>query len=69
MPNGDKTEVSHKEYNVAWCDERHRKIDKEFQSVWEKLKKQDSLMWGMVLTLIGNLGGVIAIFVKITLGS
>ncbi len=47
----------------------HKKIDKEFQSVWEKLKKQDSLMWGMILTLVANLGGVVAIFIKITLGS
>lgn len=58
MPNGDAAHPQ--EYNLDWCNERHQRIQDEFNSVWEKLRRQDGLLWGLLLALIGNFGGVIA---------
>lgn len=62
MPNGD---THADEYNAAWCEERHQKIAEEFNSVWAKIRRQDNLMWGTLITLIGNLGGIIATLITL----
>jgi len=69
MPNGHNTE-----YNPDWCWDRHRKIEKQLDSmgqyiektqdeVWNKIRSQDRLLWGIMLALIGNMGGVAATLV------
>jgi hypothetical protein len=65
MPNGDTQAAG---YNPAWCKEKHRKIDEQFESVWAKFRRQDNLMWGILLALVGNLGGVIATLVSTLAG-
>jgi hypothetical protein len=57
MPNGH-------EYNQGWCDERHKKIGEEFHAVWEKIRIVDNRLWAVLVLLIANLGGVIALFFK-----
>jgi hypothetical protein len=66
MPNGDT--VQPREYNPAWCKEKHRKIDEQLESVWAKFRRQDNLLWGILLALVGNLGGVIATLVSTLAG-
>ena len=72
MPNG------HREldlYNPEWCKERHMKIDlalenrrleneKRFDEVWDAIRRQYSMLWGVVGLQLTILGGIIAILVK-----
>lgn len=60
MPNGDE---KNGQYNSEWCDERHSKITTEFDKVWDKIRRQDNLLWAIFVALLGNLGGVIATLV------
>lgn len=60
MPNGHDTA-----YNAAWCRDKHEKIDKRFDDVWNKFTRQDRLLWGIMLALIGNLGGVMATLITL----
>lgn len=61
MPNGDEQTG---EYNPAWCKKEHERVDQEFVQVWDKFKRQDRLMWGTMLALIGNLGGIITLLAQ-----
>ncbi len=58
MPNGNG-EV----YNAAWCRKTHERVDENIDRIWDKFRTQDRLMWGVMLALIGNLGGVAATLV------
>jgi hypothetical protein len=60
MPNGDG-----ETYNPAWCREKHDRIDHQIESIWEKFRRQDTLMWGIMLALVANLGGIVATLLKV----
>ena len=47
------------DYKKDWCDERHEKIGKEFDAVWDKFKTIEARLWIIILLLVFNLGGVI----------
>ena len=65
MPNGPETNMD--SYCRSWCDERHKRIDEEFTTLWsriETLKGQISslgkmatgILVGLVLNLLGIIG-------------
>ena len=61
MPNGD----SHNpRYNFMWCREKHTEIDKEFMAVWKRVEKMESKLWGIIILLLVNVGGIIGILIK-----
>jgi hypothetical protein len=64
MPNGNGNGEEKYTFNPAWCKERHDRIDEEFHKVWDRFKRIDSLMWGILLSLVGNMGGIIAILIQ-----
>lgn len=52
------------DYIQKWCDERHTAIDREFKSVWKRVDALQRLFWSVLIVLIANLAGIIAILVK-----
>lgn len=69
MPDG-RRESDH--YNARWCKERHEKIDqdiknirldkeKEFIKVWDAIRRQSNMLWGIMGLQLTILGGIIAI--------
>ena len=52
------------EYNKEWCDERHQFIEKEFVKVWTKIKTFDARLWAIIVLLVFNIGGIIAVLLK-----
>ena len=61
MPNGD----SHNPiYNFMWCREKHTEIDKEFLAIWNRVEKMESKLWGIIILLLVNVGGIIGILIK-----
>ena len=47
------------EYNEKNCDERHDKLEKELENVWNRFKTLDGRLWAIIVLLVFNLGGVI----------
>jgi len=69
MPNGI-------EYNQKWCKERHDEIEKELEKVWGEYgfgavwKRMDAIekkLWAIIIALIGNMGGIIALLLKLSI--
>lgn len=69
MPNGEEA------YNVEWCRDKHKSIDREFkevkdnhkddiENVWSQIRRQNNMLWGVMGLLLMNFGGVIAILVQ-----
>ncbi len=52
------------DYNEKWCEERHDKIEKEFDNVWAKLKNQDNRLWSIIVLQLVVLGGIIGVIIK-----
>ena len=72
MPNGRRESDL---YNPEWCKERHMKVDlalenirldneKKFDEVWDAIRRQHGMLWGVVGLQLTILGGIIAILVK-----
>ena len=71
MPNGRReTDL----YNPEWCKERHEKIDqaleniriekeKKFDGVWDAIRRQYGLLWGILAGQLVIMGGIIAVLV------
>lgn len=51
------------DYIQRWCDERHKKIDEEFDIMWGKIKTLEGRVWSILLLLVANLAGVITTLV------
>jgi len=51
--NGEMT------FNPKLCDERHTKIDKEFEDVWIEIKNQRNKLWAIIMLLVANLASLI----------
>lgn len=68
MPDGDGSGRRQDAYNADWCQERHEHIDKEFKMVWSKMDSMQRTLMGIALTLIANLGGIIATLIILTTG-
>jgi len=47
-----------------WCREKHTEIDKEFMAVWKRVEKMESKLWGIIILLLVNVGGIIGILIK-----
>lgn len=65
MPNGDNA------YNYRWCREKHDDIDREFgrvektfDTVWGAIRSLDRKLWGIIVLLVINFGGIIGILIK-----
>jgi hypothetical protein len=58
MPNGDN------QYNYDWCSDKHRRIDNTFSDVWESIRALDKKLWGIIVLLLVNAGGIIGILIK-----
>lgn len=56
--------VNKNQYNYRLCEERHEKIEKEFDAVWEKLKAFENRLWAVIILQITLLVGVFGIFLK-----
>lgn len=52
-------------FNTKLCDERHEVIDREFKKVWTRVGNMDARIWGVMILLLMNLGGIIAIITKL----
>ena len=50
------------EYNKEWDDERHDKIEKELETVWNRFQTLEGRLWIIILLLVFNLGGIILRF-------
>ena len=71
MPNG-RRESDY--YNQKWCRERHEKIDqalenirinkeKKFEEAWDAIRRQYSLLWGILAGQLVIMGGIIAVLI------
>ena len=66
MPNGDQ-------FNPKWCQDKHREIDRKFDdvwgergfaAVWRRMDNIERKLWLIILGLVGNLGGIVAMLIK-----
>lgn len=53
------------DYNKDWCDERHDKIEREFDKMWKRIKTFDARLWAIIVLLVFNFGGIIAILAHV----
>ena len=52
------------DYNEKWCNERHEFIEKEFDMVGLKIKTIEARLWAIIILLVFNFGGIIAVLLK-----
>lgn len=73
MPNGDDKHADI--YNREWCQDKHRVVDKEIKAikihhekdidnVWNQIRRQNGMLWGVMSILIMNLGGIVVILLQ-----
>ena len=69
MPNGRRESDL---YNPEWCKEKHAKIDqdienlrldneKKFYEVWDAIRRQYGMLWGILAGQLAIMGGIIAV--------
>jgi len=72
MPNGDGDE-----YNAKWCRAKHNEIKEDlakiwgehgFKAVWNKMDELDKKFFYIILGLTANMGGIIAVLLKMVIG-
>ena len=51
-------------YNWELCQDRHRKIEKMEAEMWTRLKAVENRWFLLMLALVANMGGVIALLIK-----
>lgn len=61
MPNGDG-------FNQSWCNERHKKIDKQFEEVWKKMSGINNKLWTIILGQVAILGGIVVALLRLNIG-
>jgi tetrahydromethanopterin S-methyltransferase subunit G len=70
MPNGDI------DYNQKWCKERHDEIEKEleriwgehgFGAVWKRMDNVEVKLWYIIIGLVFNMGGIVALLLEAVL--
>ncbi len=52
------------EFNAAWCREKHRVIDTKMDKVETRIDKVEARLWGIIVLLLVNLGGIIGVLLK-----
>lgn len=50
-------------YNYKLCEDRHKRIPKEFEKVWIKIKQLENRFLVILTLLIANLLGVVAVLI------
>ena len=71
MPNGHRESDY---YNPEWCKERHMKIDlvlenrrleneKKFDEVWDAIRRQNAMLWGILAGQLVIMGGIMAVLI------
>ena len=50
-------------FNWELCQDRHRKIENMEAEVWKRLKAVENRWYLLMLALVANMGGVIAILI------
>jgi len=53
-------------YNPEWCRERHEKNEKKFAEVWAAIRRQYSMLWGILAGQLVIMGGIIAVLITVT---
>ncbi len=75
MPNGSDGRRDYN-YNPRWCEDRHHEIDKKFDgiwgehgfgAVWNRMDNLEKKLWGIILGLALNLGGVVTLLLQMML--
>jgi len=54
------------EFDVRLCEERHKNIEKEFVAVWKRMNGTEKKLWAIIILLVGNLAGLLAVLLRIT---
>ncbi|MHA1289504.1 MAG: hypothetical protein ACTSPB_19110 [Candidatus Thorarchaeota archaeon] len=57
--------MANAEYNQDWCNERHERIDEEFNQVWKRIKTVDSRLWAILVVQLVILGGIVGTLLKL----
>ena len=57
MPNG-RREIDKTPYSADWCRDKHDTLDK-------RMDKLDNRMWGILIMLFVNLGGIVGVLVTV----